>query len=111
MCEICKRYSEDQPRDPDGKFASGGGDDEGGLFHYTNEENVAGIEKDGIRVSDGTFGRGVYLSTDPKGVASRVYATHRVEVNLAPGLTTKVLDTKNGSASRQVDEWSGDEDP
>jgi len=44
MCEICKRYSEDQPRDPDGKFASGGGGSYSELYD-SQKELHAGLSK------------------------------------------------------------------
>ena len=51
------------------------------FYHFTSSEGATGIRAEGFRVSDGVYGRGIYLTSDSEGGGiGRSFTTERLEV-------------------------------
>ena len=51
------------------------------FYHFTSSEGAEGIRGEGFRMSDGVYGRGIYLTSDSEGGGiGRSFTTERLEV-------------------------------
>jgi hypothetical protein len=53
------------------------------FYHFTSNEGAAGIRGEGFRLSDGVYGRGIYLTPDSEGGGiGRSFTTERLNVKV-----------------------------
>ncbi len=61
-------------------FSKGGAFSGETFYHSTKQENVESIEREGLRASDGIYGKGIYLSRGEEGNVSRIHADTQLKV-------------------------------
>ena len=51
------------------------------FYHFTTRDAAAGIREEGFRLSDGVYGRGIYLTPDAEGAGiGRTFTTERLAI-------------------------------